>query len=176
MLQVSEQDFACVPLGDKRRNRRLATLVNNICRQPGSSIPKQSEDWYNTKAAYWFFQNEAICEEALQQSIQAYGVSQLSGQQAVLVAHDITTVSFGGLHSEGLGYLVQPPSKGGLCYCSIAVSLSGRPLSLLYQHTWTRPQGGRAKNTGANKRPLKTRRAIAGMRALKGSTKSWAKG
>lgn len=145
MQKISEQDFAVVDLGDTRRGRRLATLVNNICEQPGSSIPKQSGDWYSTKAAYCFFQSEAISEEALQESLQTYGVSQLSGERVVVVAHDITTVSFGGLHSEGLGYLVQPPSKGVLCYSSIAVSPGGQPLSLLYQHTWTRPEGERGK-------------------------------
>lgn len=145
MQRVSERDFAGAALGDKRRGRRLATLVNNICEQPGSSIPKQSGDWYNTKAAYCFFQNEALSEAVLLQSIQAYGVNQVAQERAVVVAHDISCVSFSGLHTEGLGYLVQPPSKGVLCYSSVAVSLSGRPLSLLYQHTWTRPDGERGK-------------------------------
>lgn len=154
MQRVSEQDFAGVALGDKRRNRRLATLVNNICRQPGSSIPKQSADWYNTKAAYGFFQNDSVSAGALEQSLQAYGVSQISEERVVVVAHDITTVSFGTLHSEGLGYLVQAPSRGIMCYSSVAVSPSGRPLSLLYQHTWTRPVEQRGKKHRRKQRPF----------------------
>lgn len=145
MQRVSERDFAGAALGDKRRGRRLATVVNNICRQPGSSLPKQSGEGYSTKAAYCFFQNEAISEAALLESIQSYGLSQLMQERAVVVAHDISCVSFSGLHTEGLGYLVQAPSRGIMCYSSVAVSLSGRPLALLYQHTWTRPEGERGK-------------------------------
>lgn len=166
MQRVSEQDFAGVALGDKRRGRRLATLVNNICEQPGGSISEQSGDWYSTKAAYGFFKNKAVSEEALQQSIQTYGVSQLSGQDAVLVAHDITTVSFGGLHSEGLGYLVQAPSRGIMCYSSVAVSTGGRPLALLYQNTWTRPVEQRGKKHRRKQRPFEQKESYEWYRGV----------
>jgi hypothetical protein len=55
MQQLSVRDFPGLRLGDKRRNERMVTIVNNVSRQPGSSIPQQNNNRSETKATYSFF-------------------------------------------------------------------------------------------------------------------------
>lgn len=139
MHKVTIKDFGEVDLGDKRRTERLATIINNISRSPGSSIPKQSGSWYDTKATYEFFKNEEVTVEALQTALGNYGSSQMGDLTQVLIAHDFSQISYNDLQAEGLGYLARKDATGIIAFSSIAVSTEGIPLSLLYQQSFTRP-------------------------------------
>lgn len=147
MHKVSVKDFPYLDFGDIRRDQRFVTLIDNISQQPGSSIPRQNGSWYDTKAAYNFFKNSEVTTEGLKQTISAYGASQVKDHCQLLVIHDISNISFNTLEAEGLGYLDYGAGQGILCYNSIAASVDGLPLALMYQHTWIRPaeEMGKAK-------------------------------
>jgi len=147
MHKVTVKDFPHLDFGDIRRDQRFVTLIDSISQRPGSSIPRQSNSWYDTKAAYNFFKNSEVTIEGLKQTINAYGVSQVKDHCQLLVIHDISNISFNTLEAEGLGYLDHGAGQGILCYNSIAASVDGLPLALMYQHTWTRPaeEMGKAK-------------------------------
>jgi hypothetical protein len=139
MHKITVKDFPHLNLGDIRRDERFVTIVNNISSQPGASIPKQNKSWYDTKATYEFFKNEDVTIEALKKTMMMYGAKKVSGEMTILIAHDISNISYNDLQAEGLGYLDNKEGRGILCYSSIAATTEGLPLSLLYQHTWTRP-------------------------------------
>jgi len=143
MDKISVEDFPHLDFGDKRRNERFVTIINNISTQPGASIPRLNKSWYETKATYGFFKNEEVSLDKLKQTMKCYGAQQLSREEeeesSVLIIHDISNISYNDLQAEGLGYLDNKQGRGILCYSSIAVTTQGLPLSLLYQHTWTRP-------------------------------------
>ena len=44
--------FATAKLGDRRRTKRLVTLATQVAGDPSSSLPKQTQDWSDLKAAY----------------------------------------------------------------------------------------------------------------------------
>ncbi|MDQ3682102.1 MAG: IS4 family transposase [Bacteroidota bacterium] len=140
MHHITVKDFPGLDFGDVRRNNRFVSILNNISKQPGSSIPKQNEGWYDTKATYSFYSNEDVTLSSLQQAIASFGCTQVEGLPRVLVAHDISNISYNDLQAEGLGYLANKDGRGIICYSSIAISDDGVPLSLLYQHSWTRPE------------------------------------
>jgi len=138
--KITTKDFPHLDFGDVRRNERFVSIIDNLSTQPGSSIPKQSGSWYDTKATYSFFKNEDVTLSSLQRTIQSYGASQVTSDiKRVLVAHDMSTISYNDLKAEGLGYLANKEGRGIICYSSIALSDEGIPLSLLYQQTWVRP-------------------------------------
>jgi hypothetical protein len=139
MHKISLKDFPCLDLGDVRRNERFVTIIENITAQPGSSIPKHNDSWYDTKATYNFFRNEQVSVASLQKSIEQYGARQLENVSEVLLIHDTSNISFNELQAEGLGYLDSKLGRGIMCHSSIAVSTEGLPLSLVHQHTWVRP-------------------------------------
>ena len=148
MHQVRVKDFEGIDFGDIRRKQRFVSIINNINNQPGKSIPQHSANWYDTKATYSFFKNEAITTAMLQQAIADYGYSQVGDCERLLIAHDISQISYNDLQAEGLGYLAHKEGRGMMCYSSIGISDQGIPLSLLYQHNWTRPveQLGKSAN------------------------------
>ena len=87
MHQITVKDFPGLDLGDIRRNDRFVSILNNISKQPGSSIPKQNEGWYDTKATYSFYNNEDVTISSLQQAITSFGCRQVEGLPRILVAH-----------------------------------------------------------------------------------------
>lgn len=139
MHKITLKDFPHLSFGDIRRDERFVTIINNISSQPGASIPKQNKKWYDTKATYEFFKNEDVSLEELKKTMMMYGAKKLTDEMIVLIAHDISNISYNDLQAEGLGYLDNKEGRGILCYSSIACTTEGLPLSLLYQHTWTRP-------------------------------------
>lgn len=154
MHKVTVKDFPYLSFGDIRRNERFVTIINNISSQPGSSIPKQNGSWYDTKANYGFFRNKDVSIEELKQVIMHYGASQLGEESTILIAHDISNISYNDLQASGLGYLDNKEGRGLLCYSSIAATAQGLPLSLLYQHTWTRPLEALGKSAGRKRLPF----------------------
>ena len=68
MHKITIEDFKDIDLGDKRRDQRFVTIINNISSQPGSSIPRQNKSWYDVKATYEFFKNEGVSIDALRKS------------------------------------------------------------------------------------------------------------
>jgi hypothetical protein len=139
MHKITVKDFPHLDFGDIRRDERFVTIINNISSQPGASIPRQNKKWYDTKATYEFFKNEDVNLEALKKTMMLYGAQKVSDETEVLIAHDISNISYNDLQAEGLGYLDNKEGRGILCYSSLAATTEGLPLSLLYQHTWTRP-------------------------------------
>ena len=148
MHKITAKDFPHLDFGDVRRNARFVTLIDNISKRPGSSIPLQSKSWYEAKATYGFFRNKEVTKESLQRTIAAYGKSQVEDFNQLLIIHDISNISFTGLQAEGLGYLDNKEGRGIMCYNSIAASIEGLPLALMHQQTWTRPveELGKAKD------------------------------
>lgn len=138
MHRITVRDFPHLDLGDVRRDERFVTIINNISRQPGASIPKQNGTWYDTKATYGFFKNEQVTLEELNKTLVRYGAKKAADENKLLLVHDISTLSYNDLQAKGLGYLANKEGRGILCYSSLAVTTEGLPLSLLYQHTWTR--------------------------------------
>lgn len=139
MHEVNIKDFPQLNLGDIRRNERFVSIINNVSSKPGNSIPGQNEGWYSTKATYEFYKNKDVSLTALQQIISSYGSSQISGIGQVLIAHDFCQISYNDSMAEGLGYLANTRARGIIAYNSIAISTTGIPLSLLYQHNFVRP-------------------------------------
>ncbi len=153
MHKITIKDFPVLDLGDKRRDERFVKIVENIIKQPGSSIPRHNKRWYDTKATYEFFKNEDIKLEAINTAISAYGAMQ-ADQQQILVIHDTSTISYNDLEAEGLGYIDNAAGKGIFCHNSIAVTTSGLPLALLNQIIWSREASELGKSARRKQKPF----------------------
>src|ERR1043165_3055167 len=116
MHQISVKDFPSLDFGDQRRNARFVSIINNITRQPGSSIPKQNEDWYDTKATYSFFKNEDVSLSSLREAITGWGLQQVAGEERLLIVHDTSQLSYDDLKADDLGYLAHKEGRGIMCY------------------------------------------------------------
>ena len=167
MHKVTIEDFSDVDFGDRRRDSRFINIINNISNQPGSSIPKQNQDWYDTKATYEFYKNEQVSLSALKKTLMSYGAKQVEDEMKLLIVHDISNISFNDLQAEGLGYLDNKEGRGILCYSSLAATPEGLPLSLLYQHTWIRPLEELGKSAKRKARPFEDKESYRWYEAMK---------
>lgn len=139
MHKLTVKDFPKLDLGDDRRDNRFVTIINNINENPGASIPGFSDSWYEAKSTYNLCKNKDITLDAIKQGLASWGHSQIKDTNKILIAHDMSNISYNNLKAEGLGYLDNKEGRGILCYSSIAIDLDGIPRALLHQQTWTRP-------------------------------------
>ena len=58
-------EFTHAPLSDQRLVQRLISLATDFALQPTASIPQACGSWARAKAAYRFFDNDAITPEDL---------------------------------------------------------------------------------------------------------------
>lgn len=167
MHQITVRDFPNLDFGDVRRNDRFVSIINNISQHPGESIPRHSGGWYDAKATYTFFKNEEVTLLSLQQAIGSFGSKQIAHLDKVLIAHDISNISYNDLKAEGLGYLDNKNGRGILCYTSIAISSDGIPLSLIYQQTWTRPEDQLGKASRRKTIPFEQKESYVWYKGMK---------
>jgi len=165
MHKITVKDFPALDLGDKRRDERFIKIVENIVKQPGSSIPKHNKRWYDTKATYEFFKNEDIKLGAINAAISGYGALQVD-QQQLLVVHDTSTISYNDLEAEGLGYIDNAAGKGIFCHNSIAVTTAGLPLALLNQVIWSREASELGKSAKRKQKPFEQKESYKWYRGI----------
>ena len=176
MHNLTVKDFPGLDLGDIRRDERFVEIINNLNERPCSSIPQLNDNWYDTKATYVFLNNKNISLDAIKKGVSSYGSTQIEGLKKVLIAHDMSNISYNDLQAVGLGYTDNKVGRGIMCYSSISIDMDGIPESLMYQHTWTRPleELGKAKKrsqtTFEDKETYEWKRGITEVNKIVGNT------
>src|SRR5262249_21627739 len=91
---------------DQRLKARLGTLLGDLGRRIGGTIPAACQDWAATKAAYRFFSNPRVDEAAILAGHFAATTARFAATPGtVLVLHDTTEFSFTRDTPEGIGQL-----------------------------------------------------------------------
>lgn len=126
-------------LGDKRLNKRLIKIVENLAAHPEASVPQASGTWAETKATYRFWDLKQVKPEAIRRAHTLSTAERVNACTTVLVVQDTTNLDFTS-HSavKGLGYLDSVHAKGLKVHSALAVSGLGVPLGLVHQEVWTR--------------------------------------
>jgi hypothetical protein len=172
MHKITVKEFTELDLGDIRRNERFTTIIDNAINQPGRSIKQQNDTWYDSKATYDFFKNDQITLAKIQEAIHAYGASILSSEMKyVLILHDTSNISFNDRQIEGLGYLDNKIGTGLLLHTSMAASISGIPLGLLYQQIWTRNPDELGKSKDRAKKSIAEKESYKWLKGIEESNK-----
>jgi hypothetical protein len=166
-------DFPGLALGDKRRDLRFVSIINNVIDNPSGSIPQQCNSWSETKAVYKFFTTKQVSVNKIKTSLQSHGKLQIGNVKKVLIAHDFCHIDYTSLKKTiGLGYKKTEFSLGIVSYNSLAISPEGSPLSLLYQETFTRPLGEFGKSKERKDRKFEEKESYhwqIGMQAVNNS-------
>ena len=124
-------------LGDKRLNRRLGLLADQLAERPDESFPRALDD-AQLEAAYRFFGNDRVSPEAILAPHFRQSARRAAERERVLVVHDTTQFDFpGNSKREGLGRLIKPSAQGFFGHFSLALSADGArvPLGLLALET-----------------------------------------
>ena len=146
---TEELKYAALP--DKRLNKRLIKIVENLAGQPHPSIPQASGDWANTKATYNFWQSPRIEVQDIIEAHQKQTSQRASKEEIILAIQDTSDFNFTHHQSktEKQGFGMTCPQKyvrGLKVHSLMASTTQGVPLGILDQQIWTRePQSKKRK-------------------------------
>lgn len=150
---TEELKYAALP--DKRLNKRLIKIVENLARQPHASIPQASRDWANTKATYKWKSKRIKAEEIIE-AHRKRTAERVSKEEIILAIQDTSDFNFTHHQSkteeQGFGMTCAQKDVRGLKVHSIMASTTkGVPLGILEQQIWTRPVKGAKKKKKSQK-------------------------
>lgn len=137
----SEIEFQGVSLGDKRLEKRLRSVAEQLSSKLQSPIYDAAGDWKSAKAAYRFFDNEKVTAAKLLAPHVSQTMSRIAKEEIILAIQDTTFFNFSqGKQGRGLGPIGDRQSKaeGLILHHTLAVSSSGLPLGILSQKIWAR--------------------------------------
>lgn len=143
------QEFIGCSLGDKRLDKRLVQVSEQLYSKIGSGIPTACSNWASTKAAYRLLDHEDISENSfIEGHIQSTTNRFDNNNNKVLVLHDTTEFSYK-MNASSLGILKKVfvkkkpkdyfiTTKGILMHLSLAITTSGLPLGISAVKFWSR--------------------------------------
>lgn len=181
MAQISQQkkvkanvdewyknEFSKAIFGDKRLSDRLIRVAKDLSEHPSMPINQASGDWYSTKGAYRFFNNEKVSPEAILAPHFENTMKRMMHHEVVLSIQDTTTFNYSSHEALKLGPIDKAGTNGILQHNTLAVSGDGLPLGLLDQITWTRPPNNEESKTN-EKRSLEEREIYRWIKSLENS-------
>jgi hypothetical protein len=148
------EDGECVGpcLPDRRLERRLRRLLDQLSASPGQPVPMACGDWAATKAAYRFFDNPRVTEHGVLAGHFAATAARVAASEGpILILQDTTEFIYSRARPGKIGftktinagrYKTGQPNVLTLCgmlmHSSLAVTLAGTPLGLTAVKVWTR--------------------------------------
>ena len=148
-------EFADAELGDVRRTKRLVELASVLAQHPTAALPEACGSGAMLKAAYRFFDNDAIePQDVLLSHIEAtYG--RLSKVPLVLAVQDTTEVDWTAHHAtKGLGPLGPWACQGLLVHSTLAFTPERVPWGLVAQPVWARDPDDVGKRARRKQLPI----------------------
>ena len=101
-----QQELGGGAFPDQRLKARLGSLLGDLGRRIGGTIPAACQDWAATKAAYRFFSNPRVDEAVILAGHFAATTARFAATPGTaLVLHDTTEFSFTRDTPEGIGQL-----------------------------------------------------------------------
>jgi hypothetical protein len=141
--------------GDIRRTERLVKIVEALSEKPEASIPEACRKRAEAKAAYRFFDNDAVTSKAILQPHVERTVERARRYPRVLAIQDTTEINLTTHRSTaGLGYLGNKHCRGFMLHSLLCVSTQGVPLGILDQRCWTRDPAEFGKRAARNAKPI----------------------
>lgn len=138
-MSWAAEELKAAELGDKRRNKRLIKIVEDLAACPEESIPQASRDAAAVQGAYDFFDNPRIKASDILAAHTKSTIERAKQNSLVLAIQDTTELDFSNHKGKrGLGPISNPLASGLKVHSVLCVSDEGVPLGLLHQQVWAR--------------------------------------
>jgi Transposase DNA-binding/Transposase Tn5 dimerisation domain len=160
-------EFADAELGDARRTHRLVALATVLAQRPGASLPEACGSRAMLKAAYRFFDNEAIDPQEMLASHLVATSGRMAQVPLVLAVQDTTELDWTAHPATtGLGPMAHPAHRGLLVHTTLAMTPQRLPLGLLAQHVWARDPKAVGQRATRKQRPLTAKESQKWLRSV----------
>jgi hypothetical protein len=161
------KEFSDVNLGDKRLNKRLLKVTQDINSRPSNPINQCSDDWGSTKGAYRLFSNEKVTVEKIFSPHITNTQKRMQTYSRVLVVQDTTTINYTS-HSAlpELGNIGNDYTFGFMQHNALVLSPEGLPLGLIDQNCWSRPVTDESENKNNANRSIEEKESYRWIQSL----------
>jgi hypothetical protein len=121
MSQWVETELAKSQMQDARHTKRLAQLLERRSAQPVSSIPRASQGWAETVAAYRFLGNPDVGLAEILSGHQLATLERVQAEGGVLLVQDTTSLNYGTLQpKQGVGTVKEKVREEYLLHLTVA--------------------------------------------------------
>lgn len=126
--------------GDKRLNKRLVILSEQLGQKPNMSIPAATDKRAETEAAYRFFDNPKVTPQGIVQPHRAATLDRMRQFDVALLVQDTTEVDLTRPEQqvEGAGPLECESKQGAFYHPLMAFNAGGVPLGTVWSKSWVR--------------------------------------
>ena len=168
----AKEELSRADLGDKRRNRRLIKIVEDLVEQPNESVPQASRDNAAMQGMYEFWANRRIKVSEIIEAHTVATIERIQKYERILVIQDKTELDLGQRkRTRGIGAISNKGAKGIHVHNVLAISSDGVPLGLLEQKDWVREKARKGKGYQEKKREIAEKESQRWLDSLKTSEK-----
>ncbi len=169
-MSWAESELSGADLGDKRRNKRLITIVSDLVAQPNESVPQASRDNAAMQGTYEFWANRRIEASSIIEAHTSSTIERIKEHKVVLAIQDKTELDLGNRRrTRGIGAISHQAAKGLHLHSVLAVSESGVPLGLLEEKTWVREKARKGKGVKERSRKIREKESYRWLESLENS-------
>jgi len=137
-------EYGRATVGDRRLDRRLASLTNDLANQPGAPIPQACGTKTKINGAYNLVENDTLDPSSILAGHHRANLERFRREPVILAPADTTSFNFNRLtETEGLGPIGsgnQSEQLGLLLHSTQAFTPQGLPLGLIAERFWARPR------------------------------------
>jgi len=164
-MSWAAQELKKANLGDKRRNRRLVAIVEDLVAQPNETVPQASRDTAAMQGIYEFWANPRIKASEILAAHTSSAVERLQGHSTILAIQDTTELDFSDHRAKrGMGKLSKATAKGLKVHTILSASVEGVPLGVLHQKVWAR---NKSKPSSEQRRAVQSKESQRWLESLK---------
>ncbi|MGK7949610.1 MAG: IS4 family transposase [Xenococcaceae cyanobacterium] len=166
-MNWAEEELSKANLGDKRRNKRLVKIVEDLAAQPNESVPQASRDNAAMQGIYEFWANRRIEAAGIIAAHTEATIERIKEHQVVLAIQDKTELDLGQRkRTKGIGGISNQSAQGIQVHNVLAVSEEGVPLGLLEQKDWVREKARKRKGFKERKRKIEEKESQRWLESL----------
>ena len=166
----SVAEFCGLRLGDKRLERRMKRVAEQLAARLRAPIYGAAGDWAAAKAAYRLFDTEKVQAEKILAPHRKQTLKRSVTEEMILVIQDSTYLNFSeGKKGDDLGPIGDSRSKaqGLILHHSLAVSVAGLPLGIVTQKIWARGKYQPQTEDQRWAKPIEEKESIRWLEALR---------
>ena len=166
-----------VSLGDKRLDKRLGKVVEELGDKPNLSIPAATNSRAEMEAAYRFFDNDKVAPQKILQPHFDATRERISQSKFALLVQDTTELDLTRPQQQvkGAGPMDSDARRGAFFHPLMAFDLEGLPLGMVWQKNWARQEietdlSPEEKKRRRNRTPIEEKesvRWVEGIRAAR---------
>ncbi len=172
-MSWAAEELKTANLGDKRRNRRLIKIVEDLSAMPHASVTQAATDEAALQGTYEFWGNVRVKASDILAAHRDSTLSRVEEQQIVLAVQDTTELDFSSQPSKfGLGALSKKDAQGLKVHSVLCVSPKGVPLGVLHQKVWAREKNRRTTGYQDRKRAIEQKESHRWLESLE-LTQQW---